>query len=104
MVVVAADIGRDDIVLLGVARAIDPCVGAEHRSCSQREGNSLSLNAGDLDFRSPTTPKIVNLISALRTLKSRFGSDFILSMAPETFYVQVGFRLARASVARANLD
>lgn len=56
------------------------------------EGSSLSLNAGDLDFRSPTTPKVVNLISALRTLKSRFGNDFILTMAPETFYVQVGFQ------------
>ncbi len=56
------------------------------------EGSSLSLNAGDLDFRSPTTPKVINLISALRTLKSRFGNDFILSMAPETFYVQVGFQ------------
>ncbi|HEY0687289.1 MAG TPA: glycosyl hydrolase family 18 protein [Steroidobacter sp.] len=56
------------------------------------EGSSLSLNAGDLDFRSPTTPKVVNLISALRALKSRFGNDFILSMAPETFYVQVGFQ------------
>lgn len=56
------------------------------------EGSSLSLNAGDVDFRSPTTPKVVNLISALRTLKTRFGNDFILSMAPETFYVQVGYQ------------
>jgi len=56
------------------------------------EGSSVTLNAGDLDFRNPTTPKIINLIAALRTLKSRFGSNFILSMAPETFYVQVGFQ------------
>lgn len=56
------------------------------------EGSSLSLNAGDLDFRAPTTPKVVNLISALRALKARFGNEFILSMAPETFYVQVGFQ------------
>lgn len=56
------------------------------------EGTSVTLNPGDLDFRNPTTPKIVNLISALRALKSRFGSSFILSMAPETFYVQVGFQ------------
>jgi chitinase len=54
------------------------------------EGHSLSLNAGDTDFRNPTTPVIVNLISALRTLKSRYGSDFVLTMAPETFFVQVG--------------
>lgn len=57
------------------------------------EGSSVTLNGGDLDFRNPTTPKIINLISALRTLKSRFGADFILSMAPETFYVQVGFQV-----------
>lgn len=57
------------------------------------EGSSVTLDAGDLDFRNPTTPKIINLISALRTLKSRFGADFILSMAPETFYVQVGFQV-----------
>ena len=45
------------------------------------EGSSLSLNAGDVDFRNPTTPKVINLIAALRTLKSRFGNDFILTMA-----------------------
>lgn len=56
------------------------------------EGSSVALNAGDLDFRNPTTPKIVNLISALRTLSDRFGPTFILGMAPETFYVQVGFQ------------
>jgi chitinase len=54
------------------------------------EGHSLYLNAGDTDFRNPTTPVIVNLISALRSLKSRYGGDFVLTMAPETFFVQVG--------------
>lgn len=56
------------------------------------EGHSLFLNAGDTDFRSPTTPVIVNLISALRSLKARYGSRFVLTMAPETFFVQVGFQ------------
>jgi chitinase len=56
------------------------------------EGNSLFLNAGDSDFRNPTTPVIVNLISALHTLKARYGSRFVLTMAPETFFVQVGFQ------------
>jgi chitinase len=56
------------------------------------EGNSLFLNAGDADFRNPTTPVIVNLISALHTLKARYGSKFVLTMAPETFFVQVGFQ------------
>ncbi|HKN56833.1 MAG TPA: glycoside hydrolase family 18 protein [Amycolatopsis sp.] len=56
------------------------------------EGHSLSLNAGDTDFRNPTTPVIVNLISALKSLKARYGSGFVLTMAPETFFVQVGYQ------------
>jgi chitinase len=56
------------------------------------EGHSLYLNAGDTDFRNPTTPVIVNLISALRTLKAKYGANFVLSMAPETFFVQVGYQ------------
>lgn len=56
------------------------------------EGHSLYLNAGDGDIRNPTTPVIVNLISALRTLKARYGSGFLLTMAPETFFVQLGYQ------------
>ncbi|MEV4312065.1 glycoside hydrolase family 18 protein [Actinocrispum sp. NPDC049592] len=56
------------------------------------EGHSLFLNAGDTDFRNPTTPVIVNLISALKSLKSRYGNGFVLTMAPETFFVQVGYQ------------
>jgi chitinase len=56
------------------------------------EGHSLSLNTGDTDFRSPTTPVVVNLISALRTLKATYGSGFVLTMAPETFFVQLGYQ------------
>ncbi|GIG68364.1 chitinase [Phytomonospora endophytica] len=54
------------------------------------EGHSLYFNSGDTDFRNPTTPVIVNLISALKTLKARYGAKFVLTMAPETFFVQVG--------------
>ncbi|GAB3493849.1 chitinase [Amycolatopsis cihanbeyliensis] len=56
------------------------------------EGHSLYLERGDTDFRNPTTPVIVNLISALRTLTDRYGRDFVLTMAPETFFVQVGYQ------------
>ena len=56
------------------------------------ENQSLSLNAGDTDFRNPTTPVIVNLISALQQLKARYGAKFVLTMAPETFFVQLGFQ------------
>ncbi|MBM7441703.1 chitinase [Streptomyces sp. HB132] len=54
------------------------------------EGHSLSLATGDTDFRSPTTPVIVNLISAVKSLKAKYGAGFVLTMAPETFFVQLG--------------
>ncbi|MER6915417.1 glycoside hydrolase family 18 protein [Streptomyces sp. NPDC000594] len=56
------------------------------------EGHSLSLNTGDTDFRAPTTPVIVNLISAVKSIKARYGRDFVLTMAPETFFVQLGYQ------------
>jgi chitinase len=55
------------------------------------EGSSLALNGGDTNFRSPTTPKIVNLIDATQQLLNAYGSGFVLTMAPETAYVQGGF-------------
>lgn len=56
------------------------------------EGHSLSLDTGDTDFRNPTTPVVVNLISALKTLKAKYGDTFVLTMAPETFFVQLGYQ------------
>ncbi|MGW7432960.1 chitinase [Streptomyces sp. NPDC054861] len=56
------------------------------------EGHSLSLQTGDTDFRNPTSPVIVNLIQAVRTLKAKYGSGFVLTMAPETFFVQLGYQ------------
>ncbi|MGW7333705.1 chitinase [Streptomyces sp. NPDC054840] len=56
------------------------------------EGHSLSLATGDSDFRAPTTPVVVNLIAAVKTLKATYGPDFVLTMAPETFFVQLGYQ------------
>ncbi|GGQ26255.1 chitinase [Streptomyces griseomycini] len=56
------------------------------------EGHSLSLDADDTDFKNPKTPVIVHLISALKTLKAKYGDDFVLTMAPETFFVQLGYQ------------
>ncbi|SMC28638.1 Chitinase [Andreprevotia lacus DSM 23236] len=56
------------------------------------EGHSLQLNPGDNNVAAPTTPVIVNLISALKTLKAKYGSKFMLTMAPETFFVQLGYQ------------
>lgn len=56
------------------------------------EGHSLSLDDGDTDFKNPKTPSIVNLIAAVKSLKAKYGSDFVLTMAPETFFVQLGYQ------------
>ncbi|MER6830543.1 glycosyl hydrolase family 18 protein [Streptosporangium sp. NPDC000563] len=56
------------------------------------EGHSLYLDNGDTNLSAPTTPVIVNLISALKTLKARYGTRFVLTMAPETFFVQLGYQ------------
>ncbi|WP_299458216.1 glycosyl hydrolase family 18 protein [uncultured Microscilla sp.] len=55
------------------------------------EGSSVILNSGDTDFKNPTTPKVINLIAATRTLCNEFGNEFILSAAPEVQYLQGGF-------------
>ncbi len=56
------------------------------------EGSSVSLSSGDNDFRNPTTPKIINLIDATKTIRNNIGaSRFTLSMAPETAFVQGGY-------------
>ncbi|MGL5152741.1 MAG: carbohydrate-binding protein [Clostridium sp.] len=54
------------------------------------EGHSLYFNQGDKDLKNPTTPVIVNLISALKEICAKYGDDFVLTMAPETFFVQMG--------------
>jgi chitinase len=56
------------------------------------EGQSVHVNPGDSDITNPTTPVIVNLISALREIRNNIGPSFILTMAPETFFVQVGYQ------------
>jgi len=54
------------------------------------EGGSLSLDGGDT-ITAPQTPAVVNMISAIQIIKSNFGPDMLLTMAPETAYVQGGF-------------
>ncbi|MBC8081904.1 MAG: carbohydrate-binding protein [Hymenobacter sp.] len=52
------------------------------------EQSSVQFNSGaDPDFRNPTSPKVVNMISAIRQIVNAYpASSFILSWAPETFY------------------
>lgn len=54
------------------------------------EGASLSLQQGDTDFRSPNTPVIVYFITAIQQLLQQFPNGLMLTMAPETAFVQGG--------------
>lgn len=55
------------------------------------EGSSKVLDDGDLDFRNPTTPKILNLIKVVKSLKATYGSDFLITVAPETQFTVSGY-------------
>jgi chitinase len=55
------------------------------------ESPSLSIQPGDADFRHPTTPSIVNLISALRQLHDHFGASFMISLVPEGTQIPAGY-------------
>ncbi|PAM93863.1 glycoside hydrolase [Flavobacterium sp. IR1] len=59
------------------------------------EGGSMNFGAGALKDFSYTAisayPKLKNIVDAFKELKASYGSGFILTSAPETFYVQVGY-------------
>jgi chitinase len=55
------------------------------------ESPSLSIDPGDADFKHPTTPSIVNLISALHQLHDHFGSSFMISLVPEGTQIPSGY-------------
>jgi len=56
------------------------------------EKHSLVLAPGDLDFRRPTTPRIVNFIEAIRSLVSNYDRTFVLSASPETQFLTSGYK------------
>jgi chitinase len=55
------------------------------------ESPSLSIQPGDTDFKNPTTPSIMNLISALRQLHDHFGPRFMISLVPEGTQIPAGY-------------
>ena len=55
------------------------------------ESPSLSIAPGDTDFKHPSTPSIVNLISALRQLREHFGPKFMISLVPEGTQIPGGY-------------
>lgn len=56
------------------------------------EKHSLVLDHGDIDFRHPTTPRVVNFIWAIRTLASHYDDSFVLTAAPETQFLTFGHK------------
>lgn len=54
------------------------------------ESPSLELDPADREFSHPTTPSIVNLITALREIHDHFGSGFMLSLVPEGPQIPAG--------------
>ncbi|WP_141733287.1 chitinase [Oligoflexus tunisiensis] len=55
------------------------------------EGGSFTLAAGDTDFKNPTTPGVKNMIAAVKEIHRRLNGKLLLTMAPETAYVQGGY-------------
>ncbi len=55
------------------------------------ETPSLALASGDIDFKHPTTPSVVNLITGLRQLRDHFGSGFMISLVPEGTQIPGGY-------------
>ena len=55
------------------------------------ESPSLGIDPGDRNFQHPTTPSIVNLISALRQLRDHFGPRFMISLVPEGTQIPAGY-------------
>jgi chitinase len=56
------------------------------------ENPSLALAAGDDDFKHPTTPSVVNLITSLRQIQNHFGPEFMISLVPEGTQMPAGQR------------
>jgi chitinase len=55
------------------------------------ENGDVQLGAGDTDFRNPVSPRLVNLMNAVRTLRTNNGgANFWVTAAPEIAYVQGG--------------
>ncbi len=56
------------------------------------ETPSLMIQAGDTDFRHPTTPSVVNLIAAMHQLSAHFGPKFMVAEVPEDAQTQAGMQ------------
>src|SRR5947208_1551464 len=67
-------------------------IGMPTRMSSHATRFGLDLGRRHRQPGRQSTPVVVNLISALGQLKARYGADFVLTLAPETFFVQLGYQ------------
>ena len=56
------------------------------------EQTSVQLLSTDNDINNPTSPNVICFNRAIRTICESYGKDFILSWAPETWYMQKGYQ------------
>ncbi|WP_306783634.1 glycosyl hydrolase family 18 protein [Flavobacterium poyangense] len=66
------------------------------------EGSSMNFDAGNLkDFSYASIsayPKLKNVVDAFKELKAHYGNEFILTAAPEAYYVQAGYNTYASGV------
>jgi len=55
------------------------------------EGTSKVLDEGDVDFKHPTTKKVINMIEVMKELDEHYGEDFLISVTPETQFLVSGY-------------
>lgn len=55
------------------------------------EGHSIYLDSDDYSLKNPTSPTVVNLITATKRICANYGDNFILTMAPETLLCHNGY-------------
>ena len=56
------------------------------------EQSSVNFDSGqDPNINEIKSTRLKNMVTAIRTIVHKYGDDFILSWAPETFYVQMGY-------------
>ena len=108
--------GQDGIVILGSAtqkaafvsslKSILDTYNFDGFDIDLEGGNTLILDNGDKDFTHPTTPKIQNLVSAIKEVvnyRKGQGKECWLTMAPETYYVQTAYGAAYSPLVGAYL-
>ncbi|KZW01868.1 hypothetical protein EXIGLDRAFT_564930, partial [Exidia glandulosa HHB12029] len=52
--------------------------------------NDISLDPGDTDYANPKTAAVINLISAVKSLKDKHGDNFVVTVSSALYTIQGG--------------